>query len=302
MKLKLALVTAATAAALSAPLAHAATVRLVVPGTTYVVTGVKVGKGKVDDSQIGANWLPGTTPEVVSYPESAIYPSVGQSAAIGQQNLNAAILKAYAEGDTIDVAGFSQGGIVVNDEEAYLATDPSAPPADALTFYVFANPFDPGGLGALLPAGTKLLGAPVEPPPDSQYDTIVIYEQYEGFANFPDRPWNLLADANAIAGLTEHTQTPTSLPSDAVEMSQTTDSRGGTTTTYMIPQTNLPLTEPLRQVLGAPVVNDLDNALRPIINRGYSELDPQGPYISYGHVENVPIFKAVPNTPAKKGR
>lgn len=38
------------------------------------------------------------------------------------------------------------------------------------------------------------------PEPETPYDVIVVAQEYDGWADFPDRPWNLLATLNAIAG------------------------------------------------------------------------------------------------------
>ena len=73
-------------------------------------------------------------------------------------------------------------------------------------------------------------------PPVSQYHTTLVYSQYEGASDPPDRPWHLLADMNAVEGLENlHKATAFASPSQAVEMSCVANSLGGTTTTYMIP-------------------------------------------------------------------
>jgi len=104
------------------------------------------------------------------------------------------------------------------------------------------------------------------------------------WSNPPDRPWNLIADANAVLGAVYHAPTAASVPANAVEQSSTTNSLGGTTTVYMIPEPNLPLLQPLRNAgVPAPIVNTLNAALTPVVNSGYSSVTPNaGPYFSQG--------------------
>jgi hypothetical protein len=242
---------------------------------------------------VGENWFPGTTPEVVKYPATAgllsgfFKPSADQSLAIGQQVLNSDILTATASHDQkVVVAGQSLGAMVIDREQAYLATDPNAPPRDQLSFVEFSNP-ERGLADTYLPAGihVPILGYTIENPPVSQYDTTIVYHQYDGFADTPDRPWNLLADANAVAGINHyHLYTEFVYQNQAVEVSSVTNSLGGTTTMYMIPATTLPLLLPLQMFgVSSPIVDHLNSVLTPIVNEGYSQYDPGGgPYFSHG--------------------
>ncbi len=118
------------------------------------------------------------------------------------------------------------------------------------------------------------------------YNTTIVYHQYEGFADPPDRPWNLLADANAVMGVNHyHLYTEFTSQTQVVEVgSPVTNSLGGTTTTYMVPATILPLLLPL-QTFGvpAPIIDHLNTVLTPMVNEGYSQYDPTGgPYFSHG--------------------
>jgi PE-PPE domain/PPE family len=244
------------------------------------------------EAAIGANWFPGTTPEVVKYPATAgllsglFKPTANQSFAIGQQALNTDVLNAMATGQPVVVTGLSEGAVVIDREEAYLANAPNAPSPTELTFIEFANP-ERGLADAYLPVGTTIPGAgyTVKAPPVSQYNTSVVYHQYDGWSDPPDRPWHLLADVNALAGVQYlHTPTAFASPSQVVEMSSVTNSLGGTTTTYMIPTSTLPLLMPLQHIgVPAPIVNGLNNMLTPIVSEGYSQYDPNGgPYFSQG--------------------
>ena len=246
-------------------------------------------------SGVGENWFSGTSPTVVNYPATAglisgfFKPTADQSMALGVKALNADILTAFAtnpDGKVV-VAGASLGSMVIDREEAYLATVANAPSPDQLSFVEFANP-ERGIADTYLPAGVRvgLLGYTVENPPASQYDTTIIYHQYEGLSDPPDRPWNLLADANAVAGVNHyHLNTGFASQDQTVEVGQpVTNSAGGTTTTDMIPASYLPLLTPLAKVgVPAPIFDALNNWLTPVVNAGYSQYDPTGgPYFSHG--------------------
>ena len=243
-------------------------------------------------SGVGANWFPGSTPEVVKYPATAgllsgfFKPTADQSMVIGQEALNTGILNATSNGQTVVVAGESLGSMTIDREEAYLATQPNAPSPNQVTFVEFSNP-ERGLADTYLAAGAHVppLGYTVENPPVTPYNTTIVYHQYEGFANPPDRPWNLLADANAVMGVNHyHLYTEFTSQNQVVEVSSVTNSAGGITTTYMVPATILPLLLPL-QTFGvpAPIIDHLNTVLTPVVNGGYSQYDPGGgPYFSHG--------------------
>lgn len=252
-------------------------------------------------SHIGENWLPGTTPVALTYPgqlgvvsgPSAL--TVDQSTAVGQQLLHALILDELAKGEPVAVAGLSEGTLVIDRELAYLATlsAEDAPSRDALTFYVFGDMLR--GLGQMYLQGVTIpfVGQTFGPVPETQYDTVVVNEQWDGWANPPDRPWNLLADLNAVMGAlltingsNDHSLTSLDSLADAVKVSETTNKLGGTTTTYLVPRQQLPLTRPLR-ALGFPgwVVDEIDKLLMPFIRAGYSTLTPNlGPHVDRGQL------------------
>lgn len=269
----------ALACTLAVPSAHAET-RVVVPGT--LPTGTSPQKWDAESAVVGANWLPGSAAEVVGYP-SALWPVVGdvtlgESIDAGQQNLDAYLRD---QDEHVTVVGISQGAMVIDAELARGTVDPSK-----VTFVLMADPNR--GVMNLFPAGTyiPILNTTVTAPPVTPYDTVVIYGQYDGLGDFPDRPWNLLADANAIFGLAYvHAQTAYATQSDAVEMSSTTNELGGHTTTYMVPTKELPLTEPLRGVLPDATVDKVDAVLRPMIDAGYSQYSgSKAPYVKQGRL------------------
>jgi hypothetical protein len=93
-----------------------------------------------------------------------------------------------------------------------------------------------------------------------------------------------------VNGSNDHSQTSLDSMSEAVQVSQTSNSQGGTTTTYMVPRKQLPLTRPLQQ-LGVPAwaVDEIDKLLTPLILTGYSNMTPNlGPRIERGQLVFTP--------------
>lgn len=256
---------------------------------------------------IGQNWFPGSTAQVVNYPASIgllsgslAAPGADDAIAMGRVSLHDQIMNAVANGngDQVVVAGLSEGTMVIYRELAYLATDSAAPPAGAVMFVTFSSP-ELGLADTYLPVGftAPLINYTVRDLPDSQYDLNVVFGQYDAWANPPDRPWNLVAVANALFGaLYYHNPPAIAIPSDAVVVSHKTSDLGGTTTTYMIPSPTLPLLRPLQQLgVPEPIVSALNSRLKPIVDAGYSSLMPEaGPYFWHGQLR-------FPRTPSGQG-
>ena len=254
-------------------------------------------------SDVGANWLPDASPVPLDYP-AQFGPlsapgglTVDQSVGVGQQRLHAAILEAIDRGEHVVVAGLSMGTLVIDRELAYLATAPDAPEPSKVTFYVFGDPSRGFGQKYMSGVTIPIVGQTFHPIPETKYDTVVVMEQWDGWANPPDRPWNLLAVVNAIMGAVytvngsnDHSATSLASMADALQVSHVQNSQGGWTTTYLIPRDDLPITRPLRQ-LGVPgwIVDEFNELLMPIIATGYSSMTPYlGPYIDRGQLVFTP--------------
>jgi diacyltrehalose acyltransferase len=276
-------------------------------GMAYALGGAHVLGIPYDEyiRREGAEWFPGLKREIVRYPAGQVQghvlerlfpgigrldedfpglgvngPSVGESVAVGQDNLDAAI-RSGGPGTAI---GLSEGSLVLDAEQARLASDPTAPPPDQLTFSTFGDPIARHGFGesfltAMFPVGSVVpfLDYRVPPPVESQYDTKVFVSAYDSIADFPDRPDNLMALANTLVGLaTGHTAVAFTNPSmvPPQNIRTTVNSRGGTTTTYLIPEKHLPLVLPFKYLgLSEDLLNQLDAALTPMVNAGYSRND-----------------------------
>ncbi|AQT78463.1 hypothetical protein B1R94_03195 [Mycolicibacterium litorale] len=196
--------------------------------------------------------------------------TLDQSVAVGVANLDAALAESA---EPVTVVGISQGAVVINYEKRALMAQ--SDPSPDISFVTIGDPTNSdGGLLAKLPhLHIPVLDVTIpQAPVDTPYDTIEIVHEYDGYADFPDNPLNILAVFNALAGVVyEHPNkggVDLSDPSNVVTVS--TNSLGGTTTHVLVPTDELPLTRPLR-ALGVPdqVVDWLDRPLRRMINTGY---------------------------------
>jgi hypothetical protein len=216
-------------------------------------------------------------------------PTMGQSVATGKAHLDTAI---YQTSGPMLVIGNSQGSLPTDAVRAKLENDLNAPQPSGLSFLVNGDPEQRGGLFSVLFApGTyiPILDYTVLGPVESRYDLVVFTYEYDGIADFPDRPWNLIADLNALFGVAyRHAATgslnPYAIPTEDITVA--TNSKGATTTTYLGRAEHLPLTQPLRELgISADLVNAIDSVLRPIIDAGYSRNDEgpfRGPILSGG--------------------
>jgi hypothetical protein len=222
-------------------------------------------------------------------------PTLGGSVRIGA-DMTENLLKTTSGVRT--VVGISQGAMVADEVQRQLANDPHAPAPDQVSFVMIADPTRPGGFLSLLPTGTyiPILDFRTGRPPDSQYDSTVIVQQYDGVADFPDRPWNVISVANALMGVSYYHLPPDYYLHVQIPLGtgvSTTSLKGGTTTTYLIPSPGLPLTKPLRDFgVPAQVVDRLDDTLRPVVDAGYSRLTPDaGPHIENGRLSPATAVK-----------
>lgn len=217
--------------------------------------------------------------------------TLDQSVAQGVQNLNTAIAAQQALGNHVIVFGGSQSAVVATLEMRYLETLPVGvrPALDQLSFVLIANPDRPdGGLLARLPGfsipgiGFTFYGAT----PTNAYPTIDYAVQYDGAADFPQFPINILADANAVAGfLFVHPAydmvTAGQIASGVVQPVSPADTQ---TTYILIPSHNLPLLDPLRAIplVGNPLADLVQPDLRVLVELGYDRTAYQDVPTAFG--------------------
>ncbi len=214
----------------------------------------------------------------VAYP-AQLWPVVGttsldKSVRQGTNTLDGAIGDATGP---VTVVGVSQGAVVINYEKQRLMAE-SAPRSD-ISFVTLGDPTnsDGGLLAKLPPVHIPLLDFTITPAPvDTPYPTKEIVREYDGFADWPDRPFNAVADLNALAG-TVYVH-PNYGGLDLDDMDNVVVTTNGNTTHYLVKTDNLPLTEPLRAIgLDDNVVDAIDVPLRRVIDRAYDGARPGKP-------------------------
>ena len=196
--------------------------------------------------------------------------SLTESVAQGVVNLDGELTEALAQlgpGEKVTIVGLSGGALVVNDVMRELASDPDAPDKSQVTFVVIA---DSSRVGFNRNRYDGIIGYQYRLPAETKYDTLAVAAEYDGFADFPDRWWNFLAVANAFAGtIVEHIPAMlTDLDTVPAEnITVTTNSLGGVTTSYLIPAKRLPL------VLLLPFLAPQEASLKETIDSAYARND-----------------------------
>ncbi len=211
----------------------------------------------------------------------------------GLQILDSAIKSTLANNPTGSVAilGYSQSADISSLEMLNLANptlNPNPPTANQLGFTLLGDQMNPnGGFFARFPGypngqplqlpalGLTLYGAT---PSNTIYPTNIFTLQYDGWADFPQYPINVVSDLNAFAGIafvhgSYPSLNPSSLPPGyAIQQLPTSPGYTGVTNYYMITTPNgLPLLDPVRAipVIGNPLADLLQPDLTTIVNLGY---------------------------------
>ncbi len=220
------------------------------------------------------------------YTPEGLYPLTGvkslelnASVAQGQSILDSAIREQVAAGNNVVVFAYSQSSTISSLEMSHLAANPPEGLAPGrLAFILVGDPSNPnGGLlerfeGLTLPSlGFTFSGAT----PDNLYPTDIYTQEYDGFADFPRYPLNILADLNAFLGIATVHLTYAKLTPEQVDSAIPLTNTVGETLTnyYMIPTEDLPLLAPLRliPVLGDPLADLLQPDLKVLVNLGYGD-------------------------------
>lgn len=213
----------------------------------------------------------------VEWPAQAKRPgtgyTLGQSITQGIASLSDHFDDALARleaGEQFTVVGFSAGSLVVNDFMRELANDSNAPTKSQVKFILVAD----SSRQRLLNGSTRFnpqYDYTYRPAPETAYDIDVVTGEYDGAADLPDRWWNFLAVANAIAGgLFVHVPmmfADYENPNVARVLSTETNELGGVTTTYLVKAKTLPLVQLL------PFLKSQEASLKAKIDAGYSRND-----------------------------
>ena len=225
------------------------------------------------------------------FPVSSGYlndPTFDASVGEGLANLND---ENVTNGDVI--FGFSQGAVVASEYKA------QHPGQTGVTYVLVENPDRPnGGIlerfeGLSIPIlGVTANGATPNTGPAGA-KTIDISRQYDGWSDFPAYPLNVVADANAIAGIYYlHGKTQSEVSEQDVKDAKTV---GGiyyqndtktNTEYYLIPTDRLPLLMPFTGIVPDPILDAADAPLRAVVELGYDRSD-------YGKPTTAGIVPAV---------
>lgn len=253
-------------------------------------------------NRAGAEYFPTAKRNLVDYPAGAPFSwvpsmflppdtakdnmSIGEAATVATNNLSRALRSDAGRSSDQPgaVVGLSQGTLGLDGEMVRLANDPNAPAPDKLTFTEIGNPIGQHGFGQSFLRGIfkpgdyiPFIDYTVPPKVDSQYDQNKIVATYDGLADFPDRPGNVISGLNALAASAiVHTPAAFTGPQDVPPQNirTTVNSKGATETTYLIPVNHLPMTLPLRYIgLSPGFVDSIDSVLQPIVDAGYSRYD-----------------------------
>lgn len=198
---------------------------------------------------------------------------------------NAVYAQLQIPNNTVTVFGISQSAVIsslyMRNLAAGLTNFGIQPPDNTqLNFVLAANEMNPnGGLLSRFPGlhmpslGLDFYGST---PSDTIYPVRSYVQEYDGFADFPKYPLNIISDLNAIAGIIYVHPTYMGLPQSAIDNAiQLTPSLGytGNTEYYMIPTEHLPLLQPLRAIpgIGNPLANLLEPNTRVLVNLGYGD-------------------------------
>ncbi|MEH3142363.1 MAG: PE-PPE domain-containing protein [Mycobacterium kyogaense] len=203
--------------------------------------------------------------------------TLGASIRIGIPNLDAAIDTAVGNlqgpNDKVTVVGLSAGSLVVNEVMRQWMEEGTMPDPSKVTFIVVE---DSSRQELIKDAKySSKYDYTYQPPPVTPFNVVVITGEYDGMADMPDRPWNFLAMANAMAGsIVVHV--PVMYTTSMAELealkgtkyySETVNAKGGVTEHYLVPTATLPLVQLM------PWLKPKEAELKAKIDKGYSRYD-----------------------------
>lgn len=210
--------------------------------------------------------------------------TLGASIAIGIPALDAAIdtalgnLSRDAQGNVINgekvtVVGLSAGSLVVNEVLRSWVVSGELPDPEDVTFIVVEDSSRQKLINDV--KYSSKFDYTYQPPPITPYDIIVITGEYDGMADMPDRPWNFLAIANAMAGsIVVHVPVMYTTSMDELQAlegtkyyTEDTNIKGGVTKHYLVPTATLPLVQLM------PWLKPKEAELKAKIDKGYSRND-----------------------------
>ena len=203
------------------------------------------------------------------------------SQARGMQILDSTILEKIANGDVsaqnpLVVFGYSQSAAISSAVMRQLAGQDV--PSDYVRFVLIGNPDNPVGGMTVATSGLypQYLADNVATP-NNLYQTDVYTHEYDGVADFPTYPLNLLSVLNAAMGFIYSHGTYLSLTPEQIANAVLLPTSDADTMVnyYMIPSESLPLLNPLRliPIAGQPLYDLLEPVTRVLVNLGYGNIE-----------------------------
>lgn len=199
----------------------------------------------------------------------------------GEQILDSTILQQFDSGhvsaqNPIVVFGYSQSASISTEVMRELAGQ--GVPSDDVHFVLIGDPDNPAGGMEIATSNLspQYLSANVATPNDL-YPTDVYTHEYDGVADSPKYPIDLLSDLNAAMGFVYEHGTYLSLTpeqiADAIQLPTTTADT--MVNYYIIPAESLPLLDPLRliPIIGQPLYDLLEPDTRILVDLGYGSID-----------------------------
>jgi hypothetical protein len=255
----------------------------------FVLHGTDIGDVPTDEVYLGfadsiidgvnpaLNTGPLNLADIVDYPGSFwpvsgggfADPTFDNSVGAGGANLHAAVVGSEAE--SILIFGYSQGAVVAT---RFKSANPD--PATPVTYVLGSNPNRPNGgiLGRFAGLTVPILGISASgATPTAGGVTYDVARQYEGWADFPRYPLNVVSTINAVLGIAYlhgvNKQIDQVDFADLDDPAKTDIVADGETTYYTVPTARLPLLIPLEFIVPSPILTALDAPLRVIVEWGY---------------------------------
>jgi hypothetical protein len=199
----------------------------------------------------------------------------------GEQILDSTILQKFDSGDVsaqnpLVVFGYSQSASISSDVMRELAGQGA--PSDDVHFVLIGDPDNPAGGAEIVNSNLspEYLAANVATPNDL-YPTDVYTHEYDGVADFPKYPINLLSDLNAALGfIYEHGTYLSLTPEQIADAIQLPTTAADTMVNYyIIPAESLPVLDPLRliPIIGQPLYDLLEPDAKILVDLGYGSID-----------------------------
>jgi pimeloyl-ACP methyl ester carboxylesterase len=231
---------------------------------------------------IGVNFHTDEDPQLVDYSQDPLDSDRALVEGVDQSEL-----AVRAIDHDVVVIGESMGSMVASRLAAELAGSSDPPAREDIRFVLMASPEE--GVAKYFKVGTfiPVLNYKISRVAESPYATTVVIGEYDGWADPPDRPWNLVALANSVLGIL-YVHGPAIWDADPAAVPSENTTVDGNVTTHLVPTENLPLAQPFRDFgIHDTVMDNVDRFLRPIVDAGYVRHDQPGdtrPYLSEGTI------------------